>query len=84
MKMKINRQFFLEQTLNRKTKTKLEIIILLATVWFLITLPLPVLINNPDVNEEQFFIILPIIGLMSVPFIVLAIVWSLKPELANQ
>ncbi len=70
--------------MNRKTKTKLEIIILLTTVWFLITLPLPVLVNNPDVNEEQFFIILPIIGLMSVPFIVLAIVWSLKPELANQ
>ena len=64
--------------MNRKTKTKLEIIILLATVWFLITLPLPILINNPDVNEEQFFIILPIIGLMSVPFIVLAIVWSLN------
>ena len=70
--------------MNRKTKTKLEIIILLVTIWFLITLPLPVLVNNPDVNEEQFFIILPIIGLMSVPFIVLAIVWSLKPELANQ
>ena len=66
-----------------KKKKKLEIIILFSGIWFLITLPLPWIIGNPDVNQTQLSFILPIIGLMSVPFIVLSIAWTLKPELTS-
>jgi len=66
-----------------KKKKKLEIIILFSGIWFLISLPLPFIIGNPLVNETQLSFVLPIIGLMTVPFIVLAIAWTLKPELAS-
>lgn len=62
---------------------KIRPLILLATVWFVITLPLPWLINNPSVAEDQFFSILGIVGIMSIPFVVLGIVWTLKPELTT-
>ena len=66
---------------NRKKKAKL--IILLGVIWVVITLPLPWIINNPDVSNEQFNIIMGIIGIMSIPFVVLGIVWTLKPELTT-
>jgi len=66
-----------------KKKKKLEIIVLFSSIWFLISLPLPFIIGNPQVNETQLSFVLPIIGLMTVPFIVLAIAWTLKPELAS-
>ena len=58
-------------------------IILLASIWFVITLPLPWLVGNPDVSESQFYTILGIVGVMSIPFVVLGIVWTLKPELTT-
>ncbi len=64
-------------------KAKLKLIILLASIWFVITLPLPWLINNPDVSEESLFNLLPIIVIMSIPFVVLGIIWTLKPELTT-
>lgn len=66
---------------DRRKKAKL--IILLGVIWVVITLPLPWIINNPDVSTAQFNIILTIIGIMSVPFIVLGVVWTLKPELTT-
>ena len=66
---------------DRKAKAKL--IILLGIIWIIITLPLPWIINNPEVSESQFNIILGIIGVMTVPFIVLGVVWTLKPELTT-
>ena len=66
---------------DRKSKAKL--IILLGIIWIIITLPLPWIINNPDVSESQFTTILGIIGIMTVPFIVLGVVWTLKPELTT-
>ncbi len=66
---------------DRKAKAKL--IILLGSIWFIITLPLPWLINNPLVSETQFNTILAIIGVMSIPFIVLGVAWTLKPELTT-
>lgn len=57
--------------------------ILLALIWFVISLPLPWIINNPTVSESSFFTILGIIGLMSIPFVMLGIVWSIKPELTS-
>jgi hypothetical protein len=64
-------------------KAKLKLIILLASIWFVITLPLPWLINNPDVSEESFFNLLPIIVIMSIPLVMLGIIWTLKPELTT-
>jgi hypothetical protein len=66
---------------DRKAKAKL--IILLGVIWVIITLPLPWLVNNPLVSETQFNTILAIIGVMSIPFIVLGVVWTLKPELTT-
>jgi quinol-cytochrome oxidoreductase complex cytochrome b subunit len=66
---------------DRRKKAKL--IILLGVIWVVITLPLPWIVNNPDVSTAQFNIILTIIGIMSVPFIVLGVVWTLKPELTT-
>ena len=64
-------------------KKKVKLLILLAAVWFVISLPLPWLINNPNVPEQQFWTILGIVGIMSVPFVILGIVWTLKPELTT-
>ncbi len=66
---------------DRKAKAKL--IILLGSIWIIITLPLPWIVNNPLVSETQFNIILAIIGVMSIPFIVLGVAWTLKPELTT-
>ena len=64
-------------------KKKAKMIILLASIWFVVTLPLPWLVGNPDVSESQFYTILGIVGVMSIPFVVLGIVWTLKPELTT-
>jgi len=66
---------------DRKSKAKL--IILLGSIWFIITLPLPWIVNNPLVSETQFSTILAIIGVMSIPFIMLGVAWTLKPELTT-
>jgi hypothetical protein len=66
---------------DRKAKAKL--IILLGSIWFIITLPLPWIVNNPLVSDSQFNTILAIIGVMSIPFIVLGVAWTLKPELTT-
>ncbi len=66
---------------DRKAKAKL--IILLGSIWFIITLPLPWIVNNPLVSETQFNTILAIIGVMSIPFIMLGVAWTLKPELTT-
>lgn len=67
--------------IDRKKKAKL--IILLGTIWVIISLPLPWIINNPMVSDSQFATIMGIIGIMSIPFIVLGVVWTLKPELTT-
>jgi len=64
-------------------KKKARLIVLLGVIWVVITLPLPWIVNNPEVSGEQFNIILSIIGVMSIPFIVLGVVWTLKPELTT-
>ena len=67
-----------------KTKKKLEIIILLSLIWFVITLPLPwILTAPPEASQTQLIIILEITAMISVPFVILAIVWTLKPELTT-
>lgn len=67
-----------------RTKKKLEIIILLSLIWFVITLPLPwVLTAPPEAAQTQLIIILEITIMVSIPFVILAIVWTLKPELTT-
>ena len=67
----------------KSKKAKAKLIILLGVIWIIISLPLPWVINNPLVSESQFATILGIIGVMSIPFIVLGVVWTLKPELTT-
>ena len=68
-----------------KTKKKLEIISILSLIWFVITLPLPWIITAPpEASQTQLIIILEITAMISVPFVILAIVWTLKPELKWQ
>lgn len=64
-------------------RSRIRLYILLAAVWFVISLPLPWLIGNDNVTESSFYTILGIVGIMSIPFVMLGIVWSIKPELAS-
>ncbi len=66
---------------DRKSKAKL--IILLGIIWVIVSLPLPWIVNNPTVSESQFYTILGIIGVLSIPFIALGVAWTLKPELTT-
>jgi len=67
-----------------KKKQRIEIIGLLVGIWFILSLPLPWLITVPDLAQQQLLIILQMTGLISIPFVGLAIAWTLKPELANR
>jgi len=70
--------------LSPKRKKKLEIIILLSMIWFVITLPLPWIITAPpEIAQTQLYVILQITGMISIPFVILAVVWTLKPELTT-
>ncbi|NOQ44431.1 MAG: hypothetical protein GQ471_02030 [Nitrosopumilus sp.] len=64
-------------------KKKAKLIILLGIIWVVITLPLPWIVNNPQVSDSQLNIMLTIIGVLSIPFIMLGVVWTLKPELTT-
>ena len=55
-------------------------IILMVSIWFVVTLPLPWMITG-DVGQNQLATLLPIIGFISIPFVVLGIACTLKPEL---
>jgi len=57
-------------------------IILLAIIWFVVTLPLPWMVTG-DIGQDQLSTLLPIIGFISIPFVVLGIAWTLKPELTT-
>ena len=67
---------------DNKKKQRRNMIILLASIWLVATLPLPWIITG-DVGQNQLGTLLPIIGLVSIPFVVLGIVWTLKPELTT-
>ena len=69
--------------MNPKTKRKVEIIGLLGGIWFIVTLPLPWIITDPDVAEPQLIVILQMIAFISIPFVALAVAWTLKPELTQ-
>jgi len=47
------------------------------------TLPLPWLFTSPDITQDQLIGLMPIIGIISIPFIALGVAWTLKPELTT-
>jgi len=57
-------------------------IIIVVSVWCVVTLPLPWMVTG-DVGQNQLSNLLPIIGLISIPFVALGIAWTLKPELTT-
>ena len=67
---------------NNKKKKRRNIIILLALIWFVVTLPLPWMVTG-DIGQDQLSTLLPIIGFISIPFVVLGVAWTLKPELTT-
>jgi len=64
---------------DNKKKKRRNMIILLALIWFVVTLPLPWMVTG-DVGQKQLGNLLPIIGFISIPFVVLGVAWTLKPE----
>jgi MFS-type transporter involved in bile tolerance (Atg22 family) len=70
------------QLADNKKKKRRNTIILMAIIWFVVTLPLPWIITG-DVGQNQLSTLLPIIGFISIPFVVLGIAWTLKPELTT-
>lgn len=64
-------------------KSKVKLLVLLGVIWVVVTLPLPWIVGNPDIPETQAFYILGIVGIITVPFVMLAVVWTLKPELTT-
>lgn len=61
-------------------KRNIKLILLLGVIWFVIALPLPWLVNNPNVSEASFYTIIGIIIVISIPLVVLGIVWILKEQ----
>ena len=68
--------------MNGLEKKKRNMIILLALIWFVVTLPLPWLFTG-DIGQDQLYTLLPIIGFISIPFVALGIAWTLKPDLTT-
>ena len=67
---------------DNKKKKRRNTIILMAIIWFVVTLPLPWMITG-DVGQNQLGTLLPIIGFISIPFVALGVAWTLKPELTT-
>ena len=68
-----------------KKKRSLKIIIILAIVWFASALPVPFMWSNPNPQDpEQYKTYMEIAAIVSVPFIAMGVVWTLKPELATR
>ena len=67
-----------------KKKRMLKIIIMLSIIWFACALPVPILVIHPDpAHSEQYRTYVEIAGIVSVPFVAMAIAWTLKPELTT-
>ncbi len=69
--------------LEPRKKKRVQTIALLAIIWFAVSLPLPWFFAAPDEAKPQVFVLLQIVGIISIPFIMLAIVWTIKPELTT-
>ena len=52
-------------------------------IWFIVALPLPWIIGDPNIPIQQLTVVLQMIGFISIPFVALAVAWTLKPELTQ-
>lgn len=67
-----------------RKKKSLKIIIMLSIIWFACALPVPILITHPDpARSDQYRTYVGIAAIVSIPFIGMAIAWTVKPELAR-
>lgn len=64
-------------------KKRAKTLILLAVIWFAVSIPLPFVFNVPADATKQYITLVQIMGVISVPFVALGIAWTLKPELAQ-
>ncbi len=69
----------MESLKKRRAKT----LILLSAIWFAVAIPMPFLFNVPEEATPQYYTLVQILGLISIPFVALGIAWTLKPELAQ-
>ena len=69
--------------MNPKTKKRVEMICLLSGISFIVTLPLPWIIGDPNIPIQQLTVVLQMIAFISIPFVALAVAWTLKPELTQ-
>ena len=67
---------------DNKKKKRRNMIILMVSIWFVVTLPLPWMVTG-DIGQDQLSTLLPIIGFISIPFVALGVAWTLKPELTT-
>ena len=57
---------------------------MLSIVWFACALPVPILLTHPDpAHSEQYRTYVEIAAIVSIPFIGMAIAWTVKPELTT-
>ena len=71
--------------MDAKKKKSLRIIIILGIVWFAAALPVPFMWTSPGPqHSEQYKTYLEIAAIISIPFIAMGVVWTLKPELATR
>lgn len=71
------------KTLDSLKKRRAKTLILLSAIWFAVSIPLPFLFNVPQEATKQFYTLVQIMGLISIPFVALGVAWTLKPELAQ-
>jgi len=65
-----------------KNMNRRNMIILMAFFWYVVTLPLPWMVTG-FIDHEQLSTLQPIFGFISIPFVALGVVWTLKPELTT-
>ena len=70
--------------LNPKTRRKIEIISTLGGIWFIVSLPLPWIIGDPNVGTEPLIVVFQMNGYISSPFVGMAVARRLNPELSQK
>ena len=68
-----------------KRKKALKVIIMLGIIWFAAALPVPFLWFSPTPQQsQQYWTYLEIAAIVSIPFVGMGIVWTLKPEITTR
>ncbi len=68
-----------------KRKKALKIIIMLSVIWFAAALPVPFMWASPTPQQsQQYWTYMEIAAIVSIPFIGMGVVWTLKPEITTR